>query len=53
MSSVEERSAVDRRIRGAKGDMGGDVGEEEKRFCIWRQRHNARSGGIALVMRTV
>ncbi len=38
VSSVDERSAIERRDRGAKGEVGGEVGEERLRICVRRWR---------------
>ena len=46
VNSVEERSAIDRRDRGAKGEVGGVVGEENCRIWVRRQRYNGRKEGI-------
>lgn len=53
VSSVEERSPMDRRDRGAKGDVGRVVVEEKRRFWDWRQSFNARDGGIVPRMEMV
>ena len=45
-SSEEERSAIERRDRGAKGEVGGAVGEERRRICWRRWRYGGRKGGI-------
>lgn len=46
VSSVDERSAIERRDRGAKGEVGGAVGEERWRICVRRWRYGGRKGGI-------
>ena len=51
VSSAEERSAIERRDRGAKGEVGAAVGEvERRRICVRRWRYEGRKVGIAFAI---